>query len=254
MKLIKKIIKSILNLARVLCKLDTQKGLLVWKIQTSTPGLNDTQVDGYVEKHEHYSEIISESYRDLINEFKPLIENTDRNLKILDYGCGTGRYIRLFEKFRHIEVVGMDATKEMLESYTLKNFPHLKTHLLDLSTCTEDSLVPLVNTFDSAYSISVIEYVQPSKIKKTIARLCSLIKSDGLLYITFPHPDGILDIFEYLGYVKYPPIYIEYLLRLNNMKILSSCSAIHREKVRFTDSSKKENFQYIIVAKKNANI
>ena len=79
--------------------------------------LNDIQRDGY----KKYHNVIEKNLEGLRHEVQVLIEKEIINDKstIIDYGCGTGRYIEIFQK--KAQVIGFDTNENILQMVTQKN-------------------------------------------------------------------------------------------------------------------------------------
>ncbi|MEK7478820.1 MAG: class I SAM-dependent methyltransferase [Patescibacteria group bacterium] len=108
-----------------------------------------------------------------------------QNKKILDYGCGNGKFSMYLSKFG-AKVVGVDVSKSQLEIarkgedkniiYFLDNDPKIETEY--------------INYFDAAVLIFVLcEISSKEKIIAVLKRVCKLLKPNGELIILNPNWD-----------------------------------------------------------------
>lgn len=104
--------------------------------------------------------------------------------KILDLGCGSGRHLVYFSN-KGFEVYGLDASPKALElsRVWLKQegkYCDLKLHRI------EEKFPYHRNYFDAIISIQVIHHNFIKDIRFTIKEINRILKTKGLIYITFP--------------------------------------------------------------------
>jgi SAM-dependent methyltransferase len=104
--------------------------------------------------------------------------------KILDLGCGSGRHLVYFSN-KGFEVYGLDASPkalELSEVWLKQEGKHcdLKLHRI------EEKFPYHNNYFDAIVSIQVIHHNFIKDIKFTIKEINRILKTKGLIYITFP--------------------------------------------------------------------
>ena len=108
--------------------------------------------------------------------------------RILDAGCGTGRYCRLFREFQ-ADVVGIDFSDEMLD-IAKKTLPDVAFHHMDLTR-------PLL--FDAA-SFDKVNCAQTLKhladIRPALKEFSRVLKPGGALTFSVAHPDMNWDDYE----------------------------------------------------------
>lgn len=115
--------------------------------------------------------------------------HTGRSLsgaRILDYGCGWGRLIRLMYKFSPPErIYGCDAWETSL---ALCRGSGIRAHL---ATCEEvPTSVPFPGvSFDLIYAFSVFTHLSERTSKAVVATLRRCIEPDGLLVVTIRPPE-----------------------------------------------------------------
>jgi len=119
---------------------------------------------------------------------KPLIDKVlsltpNKNLKILDAGCGMGRTLKylLDKKFPKENIVGVDISDEML-NIAKKNVPQLKTIKADLTK------LKMKDKFDLIICTHVLHYLGEADFRKTLNNFYSLLKKGGILFFVITHP------------------------------------------------------------------
>lgn len=131
-----------------------------------------------------FNHAIEDYIRNISREFK--------NKKILDIGCGTGYYTRLFGK--HNNVTGIDLLACVQERY--KNFQFKKADATRLSLRS--------NTFDAVVSFDVIEHIENDKAM--IEEAYRVLEDGGQLIVGTPNRDRLIHLLlRVIGRpVKYP--------------------------------------------------
>jgi len=138
---------------------------------------------------------ISES----IDKYKYKYE--DKNIKILDLGCGPGELINeISNKFHNCDVTGLDFSEQMLEISKVRNpkSKHIKMDVAELNN--------LNNSNDKNDKFNIITcthslpyYESPEKVMDELFRL---LDDDGRIYMGFASGDNIYDRFA-LSIVKF---------------------------------------------------
>ena len=128
-----------------------------------------------------YSEYTGEYYQ----KYKiQLLPDNDKNLKILDFGCGIGtgcKYLK--EKFKNAEITGIDVSEESIEQ-ALKNVSDVKFVKYDGKN------IPYENEFDIIYTSCVFHHIDKKEHKSIISQLKKALKPDGKLYIFEHNPQN----------------------------------------------------------------
>lgn len=116
------------------------------------------------------------------------IFKTKRTRKILDLGCGTGRHLIYLSKQR-FETYGFDASpkgislsRQWLAEENMK--AKIKLHRMEERFPYED------NFFDAIISIKVIHHNKMKEILKTRSEIERVLKTHGIMFLTFPTLDG----------------------------------------------------------------
>ena len=117
-----------------------------------------------------------------------------KNQRVLDVGCGTGRYCELLAK-RGAKIVGIDPSPRMLERAKGKITPDCKFELR--LGKIEDAEFP-DNHFDlvvSALTVGHIPCLEP--VMRNVSRI---IKSGGRLIVSDMHPYWFISGFDYVKF------------------------------------------------------
>jgi cyclopropane fatty-acyl-phospholipid synthase-like methyltransferase len=121
--------------------------------------------------------------------------------KVLDIGCGVGLYL---QDFLDKELYGTDLNKDFLD-VCKSQLPLSHLHLGDYLSINFSK-----QYFDFIYSISVIEYIPPSKIQFFFDKIVEELKPNGIIAIQYPHALSLNDKwYSDLSYISYLPEKIE---------------------------------------------
>ncbi|MFX1419768.1 MAG: class I SAM-dependent methyltransferase [Promethearchaeota archaeon] len=111
--------------------------------------------------------------------------------KILDVGSGTGRHLVFFSK-KGFEVYGFDASpkaisiaKKWLEEENLVG--SLKLHRMEEKFPYQDLF------FDAVISIQAMHHNKIKDILVTVGEIERVLKNGGIIFITFPKLEGVLE-------------------------------------------------------------
>jgi ubiquinone/menaquinone biosynthesis C-methylase UbiE len=107
----------------------------------------------------------------------------NKNIKVLDVGCGTGVYINELVK-RGFNVHGMDISKEMVQK-SLITVNESKKEQIRLAVGDAESIPFKSNNFDLIIGVGLLEYL-PSEIN-ALKEFRRLLKPQGILIFTLPN-------------------------------------------------------------------
>ena len=205
------------------------------------------QIDGYVNLHKEKEEVINELKIRICDIIQKYSENGD---KILDFGCGTGRYLKELEKESRYNLFGLDIADQVIENYTRKNVKNVE--LFSTNILKDKSFVnEYANFFNIIYSVTTLEYLSPFDLNKIFERLNDLLVEHGVLILQFPIPKNIIERFN-PGYFKHQPIDVEKKLKNNKFKILESVGVGTDIRIKKYNKNKSNigELEYLIVAEK----
>ena len=162
-------------------------------MQSNMKEFTDTQLHQENSYHipYHYGSLISKE--DMLNNFsqharyqnviKRIKEFKNNSIKVLDIGCGDGRFAYDLSKEEDlkIEYTGIDYSNNALNFAKVFN-PHYRFINIDLSKFSLDSK----NKFDVIVLIEVIEHIQPERLNDFLTNVSLLLKEDGITIITCP--------------------------------------------------------------------
>ncbi len=145
-----------------------------------------------------------------------------KNSRVLDYGCGNGKYV--FEISKKAEVIGYDPICEMVKLAS-SNYPDIKF---------TDSLVGLSN-FD--FIMAKMVFMFEPNITQTYQKLFGLLKPSGRLIASVTHPEKYSslekEISGGLTYVK------------DDIASLRHVVFIHRQKAEYLLPAESVGFKLI---------
>ena len=113
----------------------------------------------------------------------------NRNMSILDFGCGTGNFVKILSKLGYKNVMGIDIDRESIIKGREIN------KLDNIFTLGEVNLGEL--SFDVVTCIYTIEHVE--NVKPFLDELVNILKDNGILIIVTPN---YLNPKSYLSYMK----------------------------------------------------
>jgi len=107
--------------------------------------------------------------------------------KILDVGCGTGKFISNSPS----RIKGVDHNKDSVEACIKKGYDVVRAEVTKLPFND--------NSFDGVHCSHVIEHLQPEKAYKLLSELVRVLKKDGILIIRTPMLyNGFYDDFTHI--------------------------------------------------------
>jgi cyclopropane fatty-acyl-phospholipid synthase-like methyltransferase len=126
-------------------------------------------------KRKEVQEAIDKTHFDLTETAKRYLQNGDA---ILDIGCGPGTYLKDFEG--KYNLTGIDINPQMIESAG-RNIQGAQLILGDFLGHDFD------RKFKMIYSVSVLEFIPPSKLRAFFRKAHHLLEEGGVLFIHYPH-------------------------------------------------------------------
>lgn len=103
-----------------------------------------------------------------------LLQTFDKNSKLLEIGCGSGRDASFMTK-NDFDVIAIDGSKNMIEE-AKKVHPELSQKLFH-KTLPHD--LKFNQTFDGIYSIATLMHLSQNDLEETISKIYNLLNSNG---------------------------------------------------------------------------
>ena len=105
---------------------------------------------------------------------KLLLQTFEKNSKLLEIGCGSGRDASFLTK-NDFNVIAIDGSKNMIEE-AKKIHPELSNNLFH-KTLPND--LEFNQTFDGIYSIATLMHLSKNDLKKSISKIYDLLNQNG---------------------------------------------------------------------------
>jgi tRNA (uracil-5-)-methyltransferase TRM9 len=146
---------------------------------------------------ENYNLIAKEfsaTRKEIWEELKFLFEDLKEGEKVLDLGCGNGRWYRVFKEKR-VNYFGIDNSEKLIE-IAKENFPEAKFFVGDaLNLPFQD------NFFDRVYSIALLHHIPSEDFRiKVLKEVKRVLKPGGILILTCWKIHQWREIFALLKY------------------------------------------------------
>ena len=107
-----------------------------------------------------------------------LVENRKTPLRVLDFGCGRGKYLACFAA-HHCSVVAVDTNDSYVAMARDQGF----------QACSPEQLFDgAESAFDLIFLSHVIEHLAPDQLMNLIPKLCQRLRPGGLLMLVSPTP------------------------------------------------------------------
>jgi tRNA (uracil-5-)-methyltransferase TRM9 len=146
---------------------------------------------------ENYNLIAKEfsaTRKEIWEELKFLFENLKEGEKVLDLGCGNGRWYKVFKE-KKVDYFGIDNSEKLIE-IAKENFPEAKFFVGDaLNLPFQD------NFFDKVYSIALLHHIPSEDFRiKVLKEVKRVLKPGGILILTCWRIHRLREILALLKY------------------------------------------------------
>ncbi len=128
----------------------------------------------------------------------------EKNVLILDIGCGTGQFLYFLDEQGYSNYYGIDASEEQID-FCRKNVTK-KVGLADIFEYLKDKK----ETFDVVSANDVIEHIPKQRLVETLALIHGALRKDGVFLMKVPNmsnPFNLLnrymDITHEIGFTEY---------------------------------------------------
>lgn len=118
-----------------------------------------------------YSSVRKEDWKEMSFLFDCLNEGD----KVLDLGCGNGRFYPLFKE-KKVDYLGIDSSSKLID-IAKSNYPEVNFETV--------SLFDVQGNFDKVFSIAVLHHMPSKEMRKKFIEKCkSLLRYNGTLVLT----------------------------------------------------------------------
>lgn len=210
MSRMRKMVAASLNALGMILRIDTASE---YYNRIAGQGLAPAQVDGFFQRHR--DPCVAEVFALHMEKLDRLIQEHDR---VLDVGCGTGKYLSEISKAHAVELYGVDVSRATIENYTKPNCPNVTLAVVDFA---RQNPFPSVR-FDLVYSISVLQHVPFFQVSRFFKNVAQALRPGGVFYLGFAPGDHWTDMFAGRHYHKYPPGFVQRRLRRSGLAISDS--------------------------------
>lgn len=156
--------------------------------------------------------------RDIVKELK----NDKQNLKILDIGCGKGRYlVNLKKEFPNIKYYGIDLSEKVLK--------YIETKEINVQIGSLTCIPYLNDKFDMVYACESLEHA--IDIKSAVRELFRVTKQGGIVAILDKNKEklGMFEIEEWEQWFDGDELKEEMLKYCSDVKIIKNISYENKE-------------------------
>lgn len=120
---------------------------------------------------------------------------------VLDFGCGVGLYLSDFSD--DVAIYGLDVSEDFIRT-ARERLPQGEFFVGDYLG------IAFPTRFDYIYSVGVLPYISPSKIRALVSKVWEDLAPGGVVLIHYPHALSKADCgFPNLAYIQYSPKYLE---------------------------------------------
>lgn len=102
-----------------------------------------------------------------LNLVEKLVNPLDRDIKILDVGCGRGHYLKRLKSLGFTNIYGIEVSEECSKQY-LQDLPHEVTDFISFAKLKKD------NNYDLIICNDVLEHIHPDEIDEFLDELSRL--------------------------------------------------------------------------------
>jgi tRNA (uracil-5-)-methyltransferase TRM9 len=146
---------------------------------------------------ENYNLIAKEfsaTRKEIWEELKFLFEDLKEGEKVLDLGCGNGRWYKVFKE-KKVDYFGVDNSEKLIE-IAKENFPDAKFFVGDALNLPFSD-----NFFDKIYSIALLHHIPSEDFRiKVLKEVKRVLRPGGILILTCWRVHRLREILAFLKY------------------------------------------------------
>lgn len=176
------------------------------------------------------SKIVESGVNEVVNTVKIYLKKDFKNLVALDVGSGEGEFATAMAK-RFKKVVGVEPFKEACE-YAKNHIPKKIKNVSFVNSKIEQ--YKSKQRFDLITAVTIFEHL--SDQKKAFDKIFSLLKKDGIIYITAPNKYWLFEQHYGFPFLSWLPLSIanRYLKLFTGVNSFADCS--YARSYRYTKS------------------
>jgi 2-polyprenyl-3-methyl-5-hydroxy-6-metoxy-1,4-benzoquinol methylase len=108
----------------------------------------------------------------------------DKKSKIIDIGCGFGRWLRYLQKNGYENITGVDVGEEQNRFLNQKKITVIKSDIINYLKTTKDR-------FDVATCFDVLEHFNKNEILELLPLVKNILRNEGVLIIRVPNGEAM---------------------------------------------------------------
>lgn len=218
--------------------------IMITEVNNDTYIVNDIEDNAFWNKNEIRNQFQNKSVSKYITDE---IDDLDNDAKVIDIGCGGGRYSR-YVKQRDMFVIAVDKYSNMATSLTKDNISFIQGCI--------DNLPIQDNMFDAILSIGVIHNATSlEEYEKAISEMYRILKQNGKIIFSVFTNDVITDDLTFVGDSRYEinerqPMILLSKEEINNLFNKYGFNIIKNVDEHITDVGSGKRNVYTILLKK----
>lgn len=131
--------------------------------------------------NQHVDEFIQTTlYVDMQSLYQPFLAELDKNARILDLGCGSGRDILAFKQ-KGYEVDAIDYSEELVKKAT--ELTGIQVRYQSFCEIDEHEI------YDGIWACASLLHCERAELSKVIKNLVNALKPNGIIYMSFKYGD-----------------------------------------------------------------
>ena len=163
-------------------------------------------------QYQIFAKILSREF----DYYSSFLDHLDGNKKVLDIGCGDGRFLEHFVKLGW-NCFGIEPSKFVADLARKRKINVLDKHILELDSS---------NKFDFIFMDNVLEHCDyPAKYLK---KVYSLLDTSGVFVLKTPNSNGIIERTETWILSTLPKKFVNWLMRFLLQKLNMGSGVVHR--------------------------
>ena len=152
----------------------------------------NTQEDFRIEFYNKYfstfkifiNEDLKSEYAYFKRKYLPLIKIHDKNVAIIDIGCGSGRILKYLKLSGFQNLYGIDISEEQIRLTREKGFTADVFNVFDFLETSKKK-------FDIIFALDIIEHFHKYELIKLFSGFFNLLNKNGFLIIHTPNGEGV---------------------------------------------------------------